>query len=145
GVYYHLSYWGSPRSYLWLNTTPPALIWEEMTKAYQYGANRIWVLNVGDIKPGEIGIEFWLRLAWNIHAYDHQSVANYLVDWATREFGDDNAAAIADVMGKYYRLGFIRKPELADLNSFNPDERRQRLAAYDAILKQAEAIQRRLP
>ncbi|HZZ28788.1 MAG TPA: glycosyl hydrolase 115 family protein, partial [Pirellulales bacterium] len=145
GIYYHISYWGNPRSYLWLNTTPPALIWEEMTKAYQYGANRIWVLNVGDIKPGEIGIDFWLRLAWNIHAYDRQSVANYLVDWATREFGHGEAAAIVDVMSKYYRLGFIRKPELIDLNSFNANERHVRLMEYDAILQKTESIQDRLP
>jgi hypothetical protein len=144
GVYYHISYLGRPRSYVWLNTTPPALIWEEMTKAYEYGANRVWVVNVGDIKPGEIGLEFWLRLGWNIRAYDRQSVAHYLTDWATREFGRDGPA-VATVMGQYYRLGFARKPEAMDNTSFTPAEARQRLADYDSLLRQAGEIGGRLP
>lgn len=145
GIYYHISYLGRPRSYVWLNTTPPALIWEEMTKAYDYGANRIWVVNVGDIKPGEIGMEFWMRLGWNVHAYDRQSVARYVSDWAAREFGTAQAPAIADVMTRYYRLGYARKPEALDLTSFNPAEATQRLADYDALLKSAQEISGRLP
>lgn len=62
GVYYHLSYWGKPEDYLWLSTVPPALIWEEMSKAYDHGARTVWVVNVGDIKPTEIGLEFFC--AW---------------------------------------------------------------------------------
>lgn len=145
GIYYHISYLGRPRSYVWLDTTPPALIWEEMTKAYDYGADRVWVTNMGDIKPGEIGMEFWLRLAWDIHAYDRQSVANYLTDWATREFGREQGPAIAGVMSRYYRLGFARKPEAMDNTSFNPAEAGQRLADYDSILEAAEGINDRLP
>lgn len=64
GVYYHLSYLGAPLSYLSLSTTPPALVWEEMTKAYDSGASRIWIANVGDIKPAEIDTEFFLQMAW---------------------------------------------------------------------------------
>ena len=81
GVYYHISYLGN-FSYTWINTTPPALIWEEMSKAYDYGADRVWVVNVGGIKPGEIGIDFWTRLAWNINAYQHDTIGKYLTDWA---------------------------------------------------------------
>ena len=145
GIYYHISYLGRPRSYVWLNTTPPALIWEEMTKAYAYGANRIWVANVGDIKPGEIGMEFWLRLGWDIHAYDRLSVAHYLTDWATREFGREQGPAIAGVMSRYYRLGFARKPEAMDTVSFNPAEAVQRLADYDALVQAAGELNGRLP
>ena len=145
GIYYHISYLGSPRSYTWLNTTPPALIWEEMTKAYDYGADRIWVCNVGDIKPGEIGMDFWLRLAWNVHAYDNHTVGNYLTDWATREFGAEQAPAIASVMSEYYRLGFIRKPETMDTNSFDASEAARRIAQFDSLTQQADAINDQLP
>ena len=63
GVYYHVSYWGSPHDYLWLCTTPPALIREEMTKAYDHNARRYWILNVGDLKPAEIDIDYFMQLA----------------------------------------------------------------------------------
>ncbi|MGA2231247.1 MAG: glycosyl hydrolase 115 family protein [Tepidisphaeraceae bacterium] len=145
GIYYHISYLGHPRSYVWLNTTPPALIWEEMTKAYDYGANRVWVLNVGDIKPGEIGMEFWMRLGWSIHAYDRQNIPDFLNDWATRDFGPAEAPAIAKVMATYYRLGFAQKPEAMDTMSFNRDEAIQRLKEYDAVATEAQAINDRLP
>jgi hypothetical protein len=145
GIYYHISYLGRPRSYVWLNTTPPALIWEEMSKAYSYGANRIWVVNVGDIKPNEIGMEFFLRLGWDTRAYDRQSIANYLTDWATREFGSEHGPATAEIMSRYYRLGFARKPEAMNPPTFNSAEARQRLADYDALVQAAEAIERRLP
>jgi hypothetical protein len=144
GIYYHISYLGHPRSYVWLNTTPPALIWEEMTKAYDYGANRVWVLNVGDIKPGEIGMEFWMRLGWNIHAYDRQNIPDFLTDWATRDFGPAEAPAIAKVMATYYRLGFAQKPEAMDTDVVQHSaismSAKSRLNEYARLLEGAEAI-----
>ena len=62
GVYYHISYWGGPMSYLWLASTHPALLWEEMNKAYRFDARRIWILNVGDIKPGEYLTQLFLDI-----------------------------------------------------------------------------------
>lgn len=87
GVYYHLSYLGRPLAYLWLSTTPPALVWEEMHKAYTHGADRIWIANVGDLKPAEIGTEFFLQLAWNIDRWTPGTLPNFLREWAAREFG----------------------------------------------------------
>jgi hypothetical protein len=111
GVYYHISYLGHPLSYLWLNTTPPALIWEEMTKAYKQGADRIWMVNVGDLKPAEIGTEFFLRLAWDIKTWGPEAQPTFLRQWAGREFGPERANEIADVMAGYYLLNFQRRPE----------------------------------
>jgi Glycosyl hydrolase family 115 len=111
GVYYHISYLGSPLAYLWLGTTPPALIWEEMNKAYDHGADRIWIVNVGDIKPAEIGTELFLQMAWDGGRWRRDNLPRFLKEWATREFGATQAAAIADVMDEYYRLNFQRKPE----------------------------------
>lgn len=148
GVYYHISYLGSPYSYVWLNTTPPALIWEEMSKAYDYGARQVWILNAGDIKPGEVGIEFWMRLGWNIQAYSRETVPAYLTDWARSLFGDVWAVRIAEVMDQYYRLGFARKPEGMNPDLFsltNYQEADRRLADYKAIVNRADAIQRSLP
>ncbi len=111
GVYYHLSYLGAPMSYLWLNTTPPPLIWEEMTKAYDHGARTIWIANAGDIKPAEIGIEFFLRLAWDVNAWTRTTLPKFLSRWAEREFGSVNADEIAAILESYYQLNYQRKPE----------------------------------
>ncbi|HEX7009499.1 MAG TPA: glycosyl hydrolase 115 family protein, partial [Phycisphaeraceae bacterium] len=148
GIYYHISYLGWPRPYLWLNTTPPALIWEEMTKAYAYGADRVWVLNVGDIKPGEIGIEFWQRLAWDIDRYGPDAQRVFLREWAAREFGEELAGEIASIMDRYYQLGFQRKPELMEDDLFSVVHHReaeQRLEAYRSIVARAESVDQQLP
>jgi len=148
GVYYHISYLGHPRSYVWLNTTPPALIWEEMSKAYDYGDNRVWVCNVGDIKPGEIGMDFWMRLGWDIQSYGRNNVPDYFTDFATEQFGPDLAPQIADVLAGYFRLGFARKPEAMDTDSFsltNFDEAAARMADYDRLEKQAVAVGSQIP
>lgn len=111
GVYYHVSYLGAPLSYLWLNTTPPALIWEEMKRSYDAGADRIWILNVGDLKPAEIGTEFFLQMAWDIGRWRPDNLQDFLQTWAAREFGPARAGEIAAIMSDYYRLNFARRPE----------------------------------
>jgi hypothetical protein len=146
GVYYHISYLGN-FSYVWLNTTPPALIWEEMSKAYDYGADKVWVLNVGDIKPGEIGIDFWSRLGWDINSYHHDTVGNFLTDWAGETFGADYAKPIAAVMEKYYRMGYARKPEAMkpDLFKDNYGETGRRYLDYIKLRGAALDINQSLP
>ncbi|WP_323141540.1 glycosyl hydrolase 115 family protein [Massilia phyllosphaerae] len=111
GVYYHVSYLGAPLSYLWLNTTPPSLIWEEMKRSYDAGADRIWILNVGDLKPAEIGTEFFLQMAWDIGRWRPDNLPDFLKTWAAREFGTAMADDIAAIMNDYYRLNFQRRPE----------------------------------
>ncbi len=111
GVYYHISYLGSPLAYLWLGTTPPALIWEEMSKAYDHGADRLWIVNVGDLKPAEIGTEFFLQMAWDIHRWRRDNLPDFLAAWAAREFGPEHAPEIAGLMADFYLLNFQRKPE----------------------------------
>ncbi|HWA25340.1 MAG TPA: glycosyl hydrolase 115 family protein [Lacunisphaera sp.] len=111
GVYYHLSYLGAPLSYLWLATTPHALVWEEMRKAYDHGGRRIWIANVGDIKPGEIGMEFFLQMAWDIDRWQADNLDGFLPEWATREFGAAAAPEVARLLTEWYRLNFIRRPE----------------------------------
>lgn len=111
GVYYHISYLGAPLSYLWLCTTPPALIWEEMTKAYEHGAQRVWIVNVGDIKPAEIGTEFFLQLAWDVRRWQGHSLPQFLSSWAAREFGSALGEDIGAVLSEYYALNYQRKPE----------------------------------
>ena len=145
GVYYHMSYWGSPHDYLWLCSTGPGLIWEEMKKAYDYGADQVWVFNVGDIKPAEISMEFGLRLAWDINCWDNTNLHKYLENWAWREFGPEYKTQITEILIEYYRLGLTRKPEHLSSagESFsltNYNEAQRRIDAYKAIETSAAQI-----
>jgi hypothetical protein len=152
GVYYHVSYWGSPRDYLWLCSTPPALIAEEMSKAFDYGADKVWILNVGDLKPAELDIEFFLKLAWNPHAWNGTNTYDLFKKQITRDFGSANAAELSSILAEYYRLNFQRKPEHMgfDLtNTFsttlNGDEVQRRLDAWRALARRVDAVEKQLP
>jgi hypothetical protein len=147
GVYYHISYWGDPADYLWLCTTPPALIWEEMSKAWENGARDVWVLNVGDIKPGEIGMEFFLRMAWNPAAWNEKAQEIFLADWAERNFGKQDAAAIAAVMDEYYLLNFPAKPEHLMKARFTDSyqEKSLRLERFAALVGKTDALYQTMP
>ncbi len=163
GVYYHISYLGEPHDYLWINTTPPALIYEEMKKAYDTGANRYWLLNVGDIKPGELGMKFFLELAWDIDSYNYADVSQFTPRFLSSLFGEKYKADLQDVMDSYYQLGFQRKPEAmgwghewnasfsnekvvnTDFSFVNYREAESRMAEYDRIADKCEAIYNALP
>src|SRR5258708_51677 len=95
GIYYHFDYVGDPRSYKWLNTIPITKVWEQMTLSYEYGADRIWIVNVGDLKPMEFPIEFFLTLARDPHRWPKEKIADFTQEWAEREFGTPQPSAIA--------------------------------------------------
>ena len=151
GVYYHLSYWGRPHDYLWLSSMSPSLVWFEMTRAYQNGAQNIWIANVGDIKPSEYLMEFFLDLAWDINAIDNTNISAHLEAWASREFGDNLGKQVADIMQTYYDLAHVRKPEFMGwsqterttptyLTEFSKPEAEQRLAAYKTLVEQVNGL-----
>jgi hypothetical protein len=87
GVYYHYSYLGAPHDYLWLNTTPPVLMYEELTKAYKTGATRYWLVNVGDIKPSELGMQTFFDLAWDVEEFDFTSINKHQSQFLAQIFG----------------------------------------------------------
>jgi hypothetical protein len=148
GVYYHVSYWGAPRDYLWLCSTPPALIAEEMTKAYDYGASNVWILNVGDLKPAELDIEFFLKLGWNPHVWNGTNTYDLLQKQFARDFGPAIAPELTSIMAGYYRLNFQRKPEHVGFptnNLFSAGEAARRLAEWENLSGQVEAVEKKLP
>jgi hypothetical protein len=147
GVYYHVSYWGRPRDYLWLCSAPPALIAEEMTKAFDYGANKVWILNVGDLKPAELDIEFFLKLAWNPHSWNGTNTYDLLQKQLTRDFGKKSASEITSIMAEYYLLNFQRKPEHVGFptnNLFSADEAEQRIATWKKLSAHVDAVEKNL-
>lgn len=111
GVYYHVSYWGRPHDYLWLGTFSPALLYQQMKEAYDRGIRKIWILNVGDIKPIEYQTELFLDMAWNIDQVIEEGVSGHLCNFLKREFGEAIGEDLLPVMMEHYRLSYIRKPE----------------------------------
>ena len=133
GIYYHLSYWGSPHDYLWLSSISPALISYEMTKAYDYGANRLWIFNVGDIKPAELELQFAMDLAWNVRKWSPTTTRAYIHQWAENTFGKQYADRITEIKQTYYRLAAAGKPEHMGSITFTPAEEDERMRSYDTI------------
>jgi len=119
GIYYHFDYVGDPRSYKWLNTNYIPKVWEQLNLALNYGADRIWVVNVGDLKPMEFPIEFFLTMARTPGRFDQDHLDEYARLWATREFGPEHAAEIASAVEDYTRYNGRRKPEQIDSSTFS--------------------------
>ncbi len=161
GIYYHTSYWGRPHDYLWLNSTNPVLMWEEMSKAYQLKSQDLWILNCGDIKPHEYNIELFLDMAWNINAFNESSsVKTHTKSWVSREFGAIKTSEIADVLFENNRLSYIRRPEFMAWSQVEPvtkereteltqyhygDEVTQRINTYQSLVQKVENLYKEIP
>ncbi|ARK13606.2 glycosyl hydrolase 115 family protein [Fibrella sp. ES10-3-2-2] len=148
GIYYHYDYVGGPRNYKWLNTNPIAHTWEQMHLAYEHGVDRIWIVNVGDIKPMEFPIEFFLDYAWNPNKWPADKLDTYTRLWAEKQFGPKHAAAIADMLAKYTKYNARRKPELLSPDTYSLTNYREAetvVAEYNKLLAEAEQIGKQLP
>ena len=148
GIYYHFDYVGDPRSYKWLNTIPIAKVWEQMNLAYHYGADRIWIVNVGDLKPMELPIDFFLNMAWKPENWHKEKISEFTRLWAERQFGPQFAPDIADVLSKYTKYNGRRKPELLDPSTFSLVDYREAdtvFADFQAAVAKAEEIYGKLP
>ncbi len=161
GVYYHASYWGRPHDYLWLGTAHPALIREEMMKAYQANCKQIWILNVGDIKPLEYSVQLFLDMAYNAKEFeDPGNVKAHANNFYTSIFGKRYGKTIADIQWNYFDLAFERKPEFMGWSqtepttptaqtAYNPfffgDENQTRINKYQSLENQVTAIKATMP
>lgn len=147
GIYYHFDYVGAPRNYKWVNTNPLPKIQEQLNHVYQHGADRIWIVNVGDIKPMELPIEFFLTMAWDPNAMTKDHVAAFTRRWAERDFGPEHAAEVADLIATYGKYVAWRKPELLSPTTFSLEhyEEAERVEAmWDDLIRRAEAVNEKL-
>ena len=119
GIYYHFDYVGGPRNYKWLNTYSITKVWEQMNLALEYGADRIWVVNVGDLKPMEFPIEFFLSMAHSPKRWGKDHLEEFTRMWTSREFGEEHAVEIAGVIDDYTRYNARRKPEQLEPTTFS--------------------------
>lgn len=148
GMYYHFDYVGGPKSYRWLATVPFAKIWEQMRMTYDYGVDRLWIVNVGDLKAHEVPTEFFLDLAYDVERWNKDNLREFTSRWAEREFGSEHAEKIGEIVWKYIKYNGRRKPEHIEPHTYSLlhyGEAENVLAQYDALVEAAEAIYEQLP
>jgi hypothetical protein len=148
GVYYHFDYHGGPRSYQWINTSPIPKIWDQMSLAKQYGADRIWIVNAGHFRGYELPVEYFLALAWETDAWGGNDMTAYTTRWAGRVFGPEYAEEIGEIITAYTRFNGRRKPELLSPYTYSPVNYHEadRIAdEYNRLAARAEEIQTLLP
>ncbi|MGY6545579.1 glycosyl hydrolase 115 family protein [Arthrospiribacter ruber] len=119
GMYYHFDYVGGPRNYKWINTNPIPKIWEQMNRTYRHGVDELWVVNVGDIKPMEFPISFFLDFAWNPDKIPAEMLQAYTQSWSEKQFGPEYAKQIGELISGFGKLSGRRKPELLDHNTYS--------------------------
>ena len=148
GLYYHIDMNGGPWNDRWVNTTTIPKMREQLNLAYQTGIDRIWIINVGDLKPRESAIDFIMRYAWNPDSIKAGQETGYLEDFTARAFGKENAAEAADLMAKYTKYNLWRKPEVETTDYFsivNYHEAERLLALWQSLADRAEALKAKIP
>ena len=161
GIYYHISYLGAPHDNLWIATTAPVLMYEELKKAYDSGADRYWLLNVGDIKPMELEMQQFFDMAWELGAFDYEKARLYQANWLEESKFRVKGSTFQEILDKYYQLAWQRKPEFMGYEwewdtpensrlhdsgfSFTDGTAQQRLADYKRISDQVDSIEKALP
>ncbi|HET9953294.1 MAG TPA: glycosyl hydrolase 115 family protein [Polyangiaceae bacterium] len=114
GLYYHFDYVGGGRNYKWVDTNLLPNVWEQLNLSYSYGVNRLWMVNVGDMKNEEHPLEFFMDYAWSPERWPLESLPQWERQWAAQQFGEEYSVAIADVLHAYSKLQSRRKPELTN-------------------------------
>lgn len=145
GVYYHLSYWGSPHDYLWLSTISPSLIGYEMNKAWKNGARKLWVFNVGDIKPAEAELQYAMDIAWDIRMASPTNAYLYPYNWAKEIFGSALAAPIQQIKQNFYLLAARAKPEHLGMTLFTQKEQQYRDSLTAVMLSDLKMAEAKMP
>ncbi|MDZ7375132.1 MAG: glycosyl hydrolase 115 family protein, partial [candidate division KSB1 bacterium] len=148
GIYYHYDYVGGPRNYKWLNTNQISRVWEQMHLAYEYDARQIWIVNVGDIKPMEFPISFFLDYAWNPEIFPAEYLPEYTRLWSEKQFGLRYAKEIAHILTSYTKFNSRRKPELLSPDTYslvNYREAETVVSDYKKLEEQARTVYDALP
>ena len=161
GVYYHASYWGSPHDYLWVDSVHPALLREEMMKAYASNSKQIWILNVGDLKAIEYSTQLFMDMAYDAPLFeDASNVKKHTTNFYSSIFGTTYGKSISQMKWEYFDLAFERKPEFMGWSqtepstktkqtAYNPfffgDENQTRIDKYQNLENQVTSLKNKLP
>ncbi|MCM3628702.1 glycosyl hydrolase 115 family protein [Paenibacillus glycanilyticus] len=149
GLYDHVSYWApADQSYTWLNSIPLSLMGEELGKSWDHNIRKSWILNIGDIKPQEAEMTFFIRYGWDVEKYKNNS-EQFLKDWIGEQFGSSYSDETADILTTFYQQTNVRKLEHMQVGVFNQtqygDESSKRMAVYQDLFDRTAAIYNALP
>ena len=119
GIYYHVDLHGAPRAYQWLNMTQIPHMWEQLQLTYSYGVDKVWILNVGDLKPNEYPMDFFLHMAWNPTAYNQDNLHDYAISFCKDKFGEKEAEDAAEILSLYCKYASRISAEMLDDRTYN--------------------------
>lgn len=140
GMYYHVDYVGAPRNTKWMNVTPPQNLCEQMRLTYDYGVDRLWILNVGDLKPMEYPITLFLNMAWNPTKFNAPEVTDHIRSFCAQQFGEKQADEAARIMNLQLKYAGRVTPEMLDRNTYNLTTGEWKQVADDYARLEAEAL-----
>lgn len=147
GLYYHVDYVGAPRNSKWLNVSQVQRMWEQLQLTYTYGVDQLWILNVGDLKPMELPIDFWFRMAWNPNQFRPDNLQEYQENFCRQFFGDqfaEEAARLLNLQCKYAHRRTAEQMEARTYNLLN-GEWNDRLNEYNQLNEDAKALRSKMP
>lgn len=147
GIYYHVDYVGGPRNTKWLNVSQIQRMWEQLQLTYTYGVDKLWILNVGDLKPMEFPIDFWFKMAWNPSQFNASNLQAYTEDFCRQQLGDEYAQEAARILNLQCKYAHRRTAELLDARTYNLNtgEWRERVEEYNQLEIAATQLYERIP
>ena len=145
GLYYHIDMNGGPWNDRWVNTTTVPKLREQLNLAYQSGIDRIWIINVGDLKPKEMPIDFIMHYAWNPDAIQPGDEQAWLESFTRSIFGESYAQETADIIAKYSKYNLWRKAEVQVPGIYNQEEMLRVNNLWQALVLRCEALKEQLP
>ena len=140
GMYYHVDYVGAPRNSKWLNVTPIQHIWDQLTLTYQYGVDKLWVLNVGDLKPMEYPITFFMDFAWNPNRYNAANLMDHPKKFCAQQFGESQADEAARILNLYSQYAGRVTAEMLDASTYNLETREWKQVCDEFTRLEADAL-----
>lgn len=146
GLYYHVDYVGAPRNSKWLNVSQVQRMWEQLQLTYTYGVDQLWILNVGDLKPMELPIDFWFRMAWNPNQFRSDNLQEYQENFCRQFFGDqfaEEAARLLNLQCKYAHRRTAEQMEARTYNLLN-GEWNDRLNEYNQLNEDSKALRSKM-
>ncbi|MBO7108827.1 MAG: glycosyl hydrolase 115 family protein [Prevotella sp.] len=144
GLYYHVDYVGAPRNSKWLNVTPSQNMWEQLTLAYDYGIRRMWILNVGDLKPMEYPITLFMDMAWNPGSVGRDVIATHTTAFCTQQFGPAQGPEAARILNRLCKLNGRCTPEMLDARTYNVETGEWQQVADEYMRLETEALRQYL-
>ena len=147
GMYYHFDYVGGPRSVTWLNTNSIPRVWEQMNLTYHHGVDKLWIVNVGDLKSMEYPIQFWFDMAWNPDSFNPNNLVAHSVEFCKSVFGEEYAEEAARLLRTYTKLNHRVTPEQlnAKTYSMNYKEWANVVGEYNQLVLDVEALEKQMP